>query len=143
MAITILPIEIIELEEESYHLFLEAQFSNAIKANLIIDTGASKTVFDKAFVHEFIIENQQRDEEITSSGINNPINDIEFVVLSKITFGNLVIEKFPAATMDLTHINTLYKNFNKKYIAGLIGSDFLVSYNALISYKAKHIILEY
>lgn len=143
MPITIIPIEIIELEEESFHLFIEAVFGENKHGNLIIDTGASKTVFDKAFVEELIIDHQVRKDKITSSGINNAIDDIEFVILESIRFNELIIKSFATAIMDLSHINAIYENIGNRYIAGLIGSDFLVRYNALISYKAKHMIIEF
>jgi len=143
MAKSIIPIEIIELEEESFHLFIEVGFGKHKTGNLIIDTGASKTVFDKSFVKEWIIDHQIRKENITSSGINNAIDDIEFVILESIRFKELIIENFATATMDLSHINAIYENFGNRHIAGLIGSDFLLKYNATISYKAKHLIIEY
>jgi Aspartyl protease len=143
MAQTIIPIEIAKLEEDSFHLFIKAEFSNNRIGNLLIDTGASKTVLDKIFAEDLIIEHIVKDEEITSSGINNAIDDIEFVKLEHMSFVDMRIDDFSTAIMDLTHINTLYKEFGNRQIAGLIGSDFLVKYNALISYKAKHLILEY
>lgn len=142
MSITILPIEILELEEDSYHLFIKAEFQNKT-GELVIDTGASKTVFDRNFIIDDILEFQTRENEITSSGINNEIEDIEFVTINQIKLNDFVIKNFKTAIMDLSHINSIYKKFGNKFIAGLIGSDFLFKYNALISYKDSQLILEY
>lgn len=139
--IVILPIEIKKLEEKSYHLFIKVEFSENIIGDVVIDTGASKTVFDKTFVEKFIKETKDN-PGITSSGINQNIEDIEFVSIEKIKLGKLCINDFNTAVMDLSHINKVYEKFGDKYIAGLIGSDFLVKYKAVISYKEKKLILE-
>ena len=40
-------IELVELEYHNYHLLVQGKFEDGEKAYWIIDTGASKTVFDK------------------------------------------------------------------------------------------------
>lgn len=137
-----LPIEIIKLEDASYHLMIEAEFVQNIPGNLIIDTGASKTVFDQQFVESFIIDLQDVDNE-NSSGINAMITQAKFGVIPKISFGTLEILDFQCLLLDLSHVNELYKKFTNKQIAGLMGSDFLVKYEAVIDYGQQKITLNY
>ena len=51
--ITNVPIEILPIEDDGFHLMLKAKI-NGKKANLIIDTGASRTVFDEILIKDFL-----------------------------------------------------------------------------------------
>ncbi len=137
-----LPIEIIKLEDESYHVMIEAEFIKGIKGNLIIDTGASKTVFDQQFVQPFITDVEDVEEQ-NSSGINAMITQAELGTIPEIGFGELKIENYKSLLLDLSHINELYKKYTDKQIAGLLGSDFLLEYEAVIDYGQKRISLNY
>lgn len=137
-----LPIEIIKLEDASYHVMLEAIFIQTISGNLIIDTGASKTVFDQKFVESFITDLQDVDDK-NSSGINAMITKATFGIIPEIRFGALEIKNYQSLLLDLSHVNTLYKKITNKHVAGLIGSDFLVQYEAVIDYGQQKITLNY
>lgn len=137
-----LPIEIIELEDDSYHLMIESRFSSGISGSLIIDTGASKTVFDMKFVESFIIDVEDVKDQ-NSSGINAMISQAKVGVIPEVNFGKLKIKEYQCMLLDLSHINELYKKYTSKQIAGLIGSDFLVKYDAIIDYGRKIISLNY
>jgi hypothetical protein len=39
--------------------------------------------------------------------------------------------------MDMNHINELYQKVSDYKICGLLGSDFLLKYNAVIDYKRR------
>jgi len=137
-----LPIEIIKLEDASYHLMIVAEFPMGILGNLIIDTGASKTIFDQQFVEPFITDIEDVDNQ-NSSGINAMITQAKVGVIPKIKFSILEIKNYECLLLDLTHINDLYKKYSNKQIAGLIGSDFLVQYQAVIDYGQQKISLNY
>jgi len=137
-----LKIEIIKLEDESYHILIEAEFPGNILGKLIIDTGASKTVIDADFAEQFTsqiedVENQD------SSGINAIITGAKIGTIPKINFGNLEIKDYKCLLLDLSHVNSLYKKYTNKHIAGLLGSDFLVNYEAVIDYGQKKISFNY
>lgn len=137
-----IPIELIKLEDASYHIMIEAEFNETIMGNLIIDTGASKTVFDELFVAPFIEEIEEIDDQ-NSSGINAMITQTRMGIIPKIKFGKLEINQYPCLLLDLSHVNELYKKYTNKQIAGLIGSDFLVKYEAVIDYSQKKLSLNY
>ncbi len=46
-----LPLEVIELDNLSYHILVEGEM-NGLPCNLIIDTGASRTVFDRNYFED-------------------------------------------------------------------------------------------
>ncbi len=135
-----IPLKIIELEDSSYHIMLEAVFNKITKGNLIIDTGASKTVFDINFVKNFI-EDVEDVEEENSSGINAMISQTKIGTMPLLTINKFEIENYKTVLLDLSHINNIYQQYTNMHIAGLIGSDFLVKYDAVINYGAKIISL--
>jgi len=131
----IIPIEIIKLEDNSFHLMIDVKINN-IKSNLIIDTGASRTVFDINQIEDVCTDVNIVDEQ-DSSGINALISETKVGYLSKIIFGDLVIENYQCVLLDLAHINSIYKKYTDKNIMGLLGGDFLVKYKAVINYRQK------
>lgn len=137
---TNIPIEIIKLEDKSYHIMIEVTINGTTKANLIIDTGASKSVFDKNFISDYAHNITEVDDN-RSSGINAMINLAHIGYVNEFKIGELILPDFECLMLDLTHINDLYKNYADKFIAGLLGSDFLVAYNAVINYPLKKITL--
>ena len=137
-----LPITVIELEDDSYHLMMDLEFDSGLVGSLIIDTGASKTVFDIEFVEPFITNIEDVDDK-DSSGINGMITQTKVGVVPEIHIGKLHINDYQCVLLDLSHINDIYKKYTTKHIAGLIGSDFLIKYNAIIDYGKKLITLKY
>lgn len=139
---TILPIEIIKLEDESYHLMIEATFDKSQKGHLIIDTGASKTVLDSHFISPYISEFEEI-EDNHSSGINAMITDAQIGTIPFISFNDLELINYKCLLLNLSHINDLYKKYSDRYIAGLVGSDFLLKHDAIIDYKKGTLTLKF
>lgn len=135
---TVIPIDIVTLgEDNSYHLFVNG-FIDGIEYDLLIDTGASQTVFDSAVVPEIANEKAQ---EIQSSGIHAGELKSSIGQIKKFRLGNLKRKKWKVILIDLSHVNSLYERFSSKKVAGLIGSDFLLHHKAVIDYKRKELVL--
>ena len=135
------PIELITLEDASYHIMVEAVFNKKYQGNLIIDTGASKSVIDFGFAQP-IAHSIEALEEQNSSGINSLIHEAHVGTIKKFSIGKLEIKDYQTVLLDLTHINSMYAQYSDKTIAGLLGSDFLVDYNAVIDYGKNVLILK-
>lgn len=140
--ITEIPIRIISLEENSYHLLVGARFNGSKTGQLIIDTGASKTVFDTNFVSELITDIKKVAEH-TSSGINSMIPEAQIGTLPAFNIGKLHIKNYQSVLMDLSHVNKVYQEYTNNEIAGLLGSDFLLNYEAVINYHQKTLSLNF
>ena len=136
-----IPIKIIELESDNYHLIISTDFADGSKENWVIDTGASKTVFDKN-LNEHFVPSDNEIEELHSAGINDQPLTTTLGYLKPFFVGNLEIETAKVALMDLSHINELYSKVSDLEICGLIGSDFLLKYKAVIDYKKQRLILQ-
>jgi len=137
-----IPIELITLEDSSYHIMVEAIFNKSIRGNIIVDTGASKSVVDYGFAESFAHSIEEVQDQ-NSSGINALISQAHIGVIEKFSIGKLKIRNYQTVLLDLSHINQLYASYSDKTIAGLLGSDFLVQYNAVIDYGKKQMTFNF
>jgi len=135
-----IPINTIELEPDNYHIVISSVFPNAQTGNWVIDTGASKTVFDKSLEGYYSLLEGELDE-IHTAGIGEQPHEISMALLKHLQLGELEIKNLKVALLDLTHINKLYLNAANLKICGLIGGDFLMKYKAVIDYKKKRLVL--
>ncbi|HNW98257.1 MAG TPA: aspartyl protease family protein [Bacteroidales bacterium] len=135
-----IPIEIIELEPESFHLFIEGHI-NGKPANMLVDTGASKTVFDLNRISNFINKRKKKFEsfEKTTTGLGTNSMESHFTNFKKFNIKKLAFVDFKAILLDMTHVNQSYEMLKMKPIDGVLGSDLLMKYKSVIDYK-KHII---
>ncbi len=135
-----IPLQIIELEPDNYHIIISSTLAEKENANWIIDTGASKTVFDNNLVDYYSVLEGESDK-IHTAGIEEQPQEISLALLKPIQFGKLNVENFKVALLDLSHINKLYLKAANIKICGLIGGDFLMKYQAVINYKKRVLIL--
>ena len=124
-----IPIEIVELEDNSFHIIVSLQIGS-IEGDFIIDTGASVTVIDK--LTPFSYEPLDDVSEINSGGVCGEINEVQLVNITNIH----------AAVIDLQYVNSLYDKHLQRRVAGLLGSDFLVRHEAVIDYGNKELTLK-
>ena len=137
---TILPIDIVTLgEDNSYHLFVGGTINDS-KCDLLIDTGASHTIFDAALIPEMPV-GKTAEQEIQSAGIHAGELKTGIGHIRKFKLGDLEYTDWTVILIDLTHVNDLYGKFTDKRVAGLIGSDFLLKHKAIIDYKRRELVL--
>ena len=137
---TVLPIDIVTLgEDNSYHLFVNG-YINGKEYDLLIDTGASHTIFDASLIPEAPVS-ELEGHEIQSAGIHAGELKSSIGNIKKFKLGDLKYVDWMVVLIDLTHVNELYQRFTDKRVAGLIGSDFLLKHKALIDYKKKELVL--
>lgn len=141
--ITKIPVEIISIEKEGFHLIIQGKI-NKKKSNLIVDTGASKSVFNKKL-----------SGKIKEDNINQNIHNLHTTISfsDEIPSMNGIIKEFQIGTLhkynlevtfiDIDYINRFYKITVGKKIDGLIGNDLLVTYQAKINYADKSLTLTY
>ena len=135
-----IPLQIIELEPDNYHIMVSSVFSDGNSVNWIIDTGASKTVFEKKMI-KYYAKSEGESDEIHTAGIGEQAMEVTLAELKSMSFGKLKTENQRVALLDLSHINELYSKVIDKKISGLLGGDFLMRYKAVIDYKKQVLIL--
>jgi hypothetical protein len=135
-------LQVIELEKGNYHLIVTGKFLDGNIGYWALDTGASKTVFDKNLEQYYVLE--ENSENIQSVGIGEELMLSRYAVMRPFMLGKYKIENLKVALFDLTHINEFYnRTITRISICGLIGSDVLLKYKAVINYKYKTITLTY
>lgn len=129
-----IPIEILELDEDSFHPVVKAVV-NETPCTLIIDTGASRSVFDLN-TFEVIYLEKEKGKEIIPAGIIEGNIENRSGIISRFMIGELKVKNLKAVFINLEHINRLYGQIEgAPHISGLLGSDFLVRFKAFIDFK--------
>ena len=104
---TILPIELLFIEDAGFHLLIKAKV-NGKTATLLIDTGASKTVFDKGRILRFTDEKDFLSLEKLSTGLGTSKMKTQSTVLKKFQLGKFLLSNFETMVIDLSHVNLTY-----------------------------------
>lgn len=142
--ITTMPLQILPIENDGFHLMIVAKI-NRKKANLIVDTGASRTVFDEVLIKKFLPDDYNKFEinEKLSTGLGTNSMKSHAFELKSLKLGDLKIKNYMAVILDLANINQSYSMLNLPEIHGVIGGDLLQKYKAVIQYKNKLLKLYY
>ena len=137
---TRIKLDVFSLDKDGYHIRLKT-FVNGKEADFILDTGASRTVFDKNVVLEFLPGTDLAEHDATTSGVGS--NDLQSysAIIKKFEIGNLLIRRYHCAILDLTHVNMAYEMVGKPKIHGVLGGDILRKYKAKINYEKKILTL--
>jgi predicted aspartyl protease len=141
-----IPIQFVEIEDGGYHLFIYA-FVNGKNVNLLVDTGASKTVFDNTKIRQVLdIQDDNQVFELSphkSTGLGTNSMDSHLVKLQVFQIGDILIENFETVVLPMDHVNEAYRMLEHTEIDGVLGSDILKKYSATIYYKRKILKLYY
>lgn len=135
-----LPLDIVELEPGNFHLFVDVNISG-VPCRLLVDTGASKTVLDAERVLRFVKASKIQSHESKSIGLGVTDMETRVVTLKNIAMKKFTRKKMEVAILPLGHVNSTYTILNVPVIDGVLGSDFLVKYNAVIDMGKSKLIL--
>jgi hypothetical protein len=141
--ITRIPLNIIRIENDGHHIVVNGRI-NGKESFLIVDTGASRSVFNAGLPGI-------RPKDGIAAGSTSPgavtlaTDEIPSLtgIIDELQLGGLLISNYEATLIDMKHINELYRKISGKEIIGLVGNDLLIKYNAVIDYNNKVLILDY
>lgn len=131
---SVIPLQVLNIEDDGLHLMIQAKV-NSVICNLLLDTGASRTVFDKIQILKFIGSHELEAHDKLSTGLGTDSMPTSFANLVQFEIGEVVLPNFKAILLDLAHVNSSYEKMGFNTIDGVLGSDILFSYNAIINYK--------
>jgi len=137
----IIKLKLIHIDRNGCHLSLIGKI-NGKKAHLIIDTGASQTVFDKNRIAMFLGHEMFEKVESLSSGLGTSTMESHLVKIPGFKIGDLEFKNEKMILLDLTHVNQSYEMMKLKPIDGVVGGDILKKYKAKIDYGKKELTLE-
>lgn len=138
---TIIPFKVLSIGGEGFHLMMKLYINRKV-ANVIIDTGASKTVFDRKRILKFVSDKKFDKHDNLSSGLGTNSMKSEFTTIKKIRIGTLEIVNYQMVLLDLSHVNKSYHQVGLPQVDGVLGSDILLKYKAVIDYEKKKLKLK-
>ena len=138
---TILPLTILPIENDGYHLLVQIKINNKL-ANLILDTGASRTVFDENRIIRFLGHDNLEEQERLSSGLGTTTMTSKKVEIENLQLAEIEINNYEATILDLQHVNQSYEKLELQLIDGILGGDILHDYNAVVDYKNRALIFD-
>lgn len=137
-----IPLELIEPEDGGCHILVEAKKADGRKGKILLDTGASMTVFDPVELEDSLENIREIETEQCSSGLNAMISGQKAAELKGLNIGDKKLDGITAIVLDLNHINGIYEEHFGFRLWGLLGGDFLKDNNAHVDYAGLYLTLE-
>jgi predicted aspartyl protease len=131
-----IPLYILAIQDDGYHVFLEISV-NDTKVYMLLDTGASRTVFDLETLKKIHAGIEMEENEDKATGLGSNSVDNFMAVVDKLEIGSMKIKNFEVGVLDISHVNVSYSKIDIPPIAGVFGSDILMRFDAVINYKKK------
>ncbi|PWS28324.1 hypothetical protein DHW03_00245 [Pedobacter yonginense] len=134
-----IPLKIINLQDDGFHLLVEIVVFKQ-KHFAVLDTGASRSVFDKALIETHLSESLQIFDEINAATLFTTTTTIQ-ATLPELKIGKLKIKDYETVAFDLQSVSETYQQFGHPPIISIIGGDILMQYQAVINYNTLELIL--
>lgn len=136
-----IPLTLLNLQDDGFHLLMEViVFNQPFKA--VLDTGASKTVFDKTTMERHINPELLKLSDQLSTGLGTKSMESYVLNIPDLQIGDLHLKDYKVAVLDLSTINFAYEQIEQEPIIGVIGGDLLFKYQAIINYKKNLLTLK-
>ena len=130
------PLHIIDLNEDGFHPLLDISiFGKPFK--VVLDTGASKTAFDKELLMEANAVAMLNATDKLSTGLGTNSMESFTATIYDMHIGELQIPEFDVAVLDLSTINIAYEQMGHPKVLGVLGGDILMKYKAVIDYGKR------
>lgn len=132
------PLTLINLQDDGFHLLVEIVIFGK-KSFVVLDTGASRSVFDMALIKANITE-LEHSEETHATTLFATSSTLQ-ATIPKLKIGRLIINDYETVALDLSTVNQAYEQMGHPKVIGIIGSDILLKYNGIINYKKLRLFL--
>ena len=134
------PLQLLDIEGEGFHIMVRGTIHGK-EANFLIDTGASRSVFDPKTIATFIDDIQFEKKEGMTAGVGSSDLESSTFVIDTFSLGDLEIHDYEAVALDLENIHEMYNKLGLPHIDGILGGDLLRRHRAVVNYKAKKLRL--
>ncbi len=133
-------LELLAIEDDGYHIFIDAHINGGL-ARLLIDTGASRTVFDEERIKAFLGKENNSFEKIDklSTGLGTNTMQGHSVILEEFRLGDTTFNNYLAVVLNMEHVNQSYRTLGYPEIDGVVGGDLLHDLQAVIDYRKRQI----
>ena len=134
------PLQLLDIEGEGFHIMVKGMIHGK-EANFLIDTGASRSVFDPKTISNFIDDIQFEKKDGMTAGVGSSDLESSTFKIENFSIGDLKITDYEAVALDLENIHEMYGKLGLPCIDGIIGGDLLKRHKAVINYRNKKLRL--
>jgi hypothetical protein len=134
------PLQLLDIEGEGFHIMVKGTIHGK-EANFLIDTGASRSVFDPKTISSFIENIEFEKKEGMTAGVGSSDLESATFIVDKFFVGDMEITDYEAVALDLENIHEMYGKLGLPQIDGILGGDLLKRYKAVINYRSKKLRL--
>ncbi|MES2653884.1 MAG: aspartyl protease family protein [Bacteroidota bacterium] len=128
------PLILISLQGDGFHLLVEiVVFGEKLFA--VLDTGASRSVFDKGLMEKYI-KDLTLEEGTQAATIFSSSTTLQGII-PKLKIGGLTLKNYLTVGLDLQGVSDTYMQLGHPAVAAIIGGDILMEFDAKIDYKKK------
>lgn len=131
--ITSIPLRIIDLHGDGFHPLVEVILFGK-PFTMVLDTGASKTAFDRTILAEANEEMNILASDKLSTGLGTNTMESFTALISDFQIGEITTADFEVTVLDLSTINVAYSQMGHPQVLGVLGGDILMKYKAVIDY---------
>ena len=129
-------LQLLDIEGEGFHIMVQGMIHGK-EARFLIDTGASRSVFDPKTISTFIDDLVFEKKEGMTAGVGSTNLESATFKIDAFSIGGLEINDYEAVALDLENIHEMYGKLHLPRIDGIIGGDLLRRYRAVINYRCK------
>jgi hypothetical protein len=126
-------------ESNGYNLYVDGSF-NGTKARLMVDTGAFPTLLHSQFVLRMKIP--LRKTRFTSAGINLVPRRVQVATITRFSIGSMDMQSHPVGVINLEPLIQGGLLNASRPVAGLLGSEMLQRYHAIIDFGTNSLYLK-
>ena len=134
------PIQLLDIEGDGFHIMVKGTIHGK-EARFLIDTGASRSVFDPKTISSFIDNLQFEKKEGMTAGVGSSDLESSTFIIDHLSIGELEITDYEGVALDLENIHEMYSKLHLPHIDGIIGGDLLHEHKAVINYRSKKLRL--
>lgn len=132
------PITLANLQDDGFHLLVEiVVFRQKVLA--VLDTGASRSVFDETFIRPYVGELDSTGETEATTLFSTSSTFMTAIPLMRI--GRLKLIEYDVVALNLEAVNLAYESLGLPPVVAIIGSDLLLKYGAVINYRKMKLYL--
>ena len=133
-----LPFRLLDIEGDGFHVMIEGKI-NGMEARFLVDTGASRSVFDPQVITRFV-ENPTFEKKLgITAGVGGSDLESSTFIIDSLSFGDIEIRHYEAVALDLENVHETYQKLGLPAIDGIIGGDLLYRLKATLNYRLRKI----
>ena len=133
-----LPFQLLDIEGEGFHVMIKGKI-NGMEASFLVDTGASRSVFDPTLITKYVEHPKFEKKEGITAGVGGSDLDSSTFIIESLSFGDIEIKNYEAVALDMQNIHETYQKLGLPTLDGIIGGDILYRLKATINYRLRKI----